>query len=573
MLKEEFEKKLIEAESFQKNAQKADSENTPPRSDWGRDAFSTKFSCHFCGEIFKRDCNYTLHLQIQHKDESEDTIKDLINDVEHYKLDGSEFSCNICGGKYAQHSSFMRHARNHGVTFKEYVEIHGNPETSSSEFECRLCGKSMKRTRNIITTHMKHVHGYSWTQYRDKTSFGVKMEPESDPLDDSTSSPLKVSEGVEMFECVLCDSRVKGRKQHLTRIHNIDPEVYQMYVNKRQMGEQVPDLVNCKMCNRLCFELEKHVKLAHKIDFEEYELMEDQERSTDGEYSCYVSDCSQRFKKEADLLVHIDIKHANEDEKEKMKVKNSILRKSEASKISSKLLCKICGASYSSRSSLWGHVTRTHSLTWQDYETSYGHVEDDIETLEPFQCKICEKNIKNERNVIVRHVKGHGLNWKKYVENYVKNNNFVQQQEQGDKDLVKNVKISPVLKTPPGPPTIIGIIKLENQSENSLNNHTENSSKNQSENSSKYHTENSSKNHTENSFKNHTEHSKKKSSASSKNEDFMVASKLMNVTDKGLKTCTRCKIDFPSRLRFIRHCQLTHKMKFKLKNGDKLVLP
>jgi len=365
------------------------------------------------------------------------------------------------------------------------------------------------------------------------------------------------------------------------------------------------------VCDRLCFELEKHVKLAHKIDIVEYELMADQEKSADeNEFSCYISDCNQCFKKEADLLVHIDIKHANEDEKEKMKVKNSILRKSEAFKISSKLFCKVCGASYSSRSSLWGHVTRTHSLTWQDYESSYGHVENDIETLEPFNCKICGKNIKNERNVIVRHVKAHGMNWKKYVENYVKNNNFVQQEEQSDTDLVKtkDTSLSPGLRSPPGPPTINGIVKLENPSRNVQKKSSEYTNSqdfmvkleeqcdvepvkiNFVQQKEQIDEELVSIMDTAPAFdpitppgplssnglvklENPTEIVKKKSLEITSNQDFMVTSKLMNVTDKGLKSCTRCNLDFPSRLRFIRHCQLAHKMKFKLKNGDKLVLP
>ena len=41
---------------------------------------------------------------------------------------------------------------------------------------------------------------------------------------------------VEMFECVLCDSRLKGKKQHLTRIHKIEQDVYDIYVTKRQLG-------------------------------------------------------------------------------------------------------------------------------------------------------------------------------------------------------------------------------------------------------------------------------------------------------------------------------------------------
>lgn len=120
MFKDEFEQKLLEADRAEKEARRRDSDSSPPKSDWGREAFSTRFSCHFCGEIFKRDCNYVTHLRLQHKEEDGEVIQELVSDVEHFKLDGCEYTCIICQGKYAQHSSFMRHVRNHGLTYKEY---------------------------------------------------------------------------------------------------------------------------------------------------------------------------------------------------------------------------------------------------------------------------------------------------------------------------------------------------------------------------------------------------------------------------------------------------------------------
>ena len=71
-------------------------------------------------QVFKRDCNYVIHLQLQHRGEDQETIEELVADIHHFKLDGCEFTCAICGGKYVQHSSFMRHTKNHGITYKEY---------------------------------------------------------------------------------------------------------------------------------------------------------------------------------------------------------------------------------------------------------------------------------------------------------------------------------------------------------------------------------------------------------------------------------------------------------------------
>ena len=218
----------------------------------------------------------------------------------------------------------------------------------------------MKRSRNAITQHMKMVHFLSWQQYRDKTGYGVKRETEEqDPLEESS---MKILDCVEMFECVLCDSRVKGKKQHLTRVHKIEQDVYELYVTKKRLGEQIPDLETCKICDRLCFELPKHVRLAHKMEPGDYEATSKAITSKAQEYKCPIEDCSLSFRRDGDLLVHIDINHANNDERRRSEAKSEIIRKSEASKISAKLLCKMCGAAYCSRSSLWGHVNRTGGI-------------------------------------------------------------------------------------------------------------------------------------------------------------------------------------------------------------------
>ena len=101
----------------------------------------------------------------------------------------------------------------------------------------------------------------------------------------------------------------------------------------------------------------------------------------------------------------------------------------------------MCGATYCSRSSLWGHVNRHHRTSWREYEDKYGNVEKDISRLESFVCKICQASVKNERNVILRHVtRTHGITWKKYVENYVKNNNFLQQSDEVDQVINDETK-------------------------------------------------------------------------------------------------------------------------------------
>ena len=118
--KQQYESDFIKASNILKN-EKEEKNEKPARSEFGKFAFSTRFSCYFCGEIFKKDCNFTIHLRLQHKSEPRETVEAIIADVDHYKLDGCEYQCKICGNKFHQTSSFMRHTQNHGMTFKQYV--------------------------------------------------------------------------------------------------------------------------------------------------------------------------------------------------------------------------------------------------------------------------------------------------------------------------------------------------------------------------------------------------------------------------------------------------------------------
>ena len=397
------------------------------------------------------------------------------------------------------------------------------------------------------------------------------------------------------------------------RVHNIEPEVYDIYVDKKKKGETIPNMVNCKVCSRLCYDLEKHLSLSHRLEYSTY-LTTDYAPIENGDYLCNFENCDQSFNREGDLLVHLDIKHANDCEEKKNEIKRAILEKSDAAQISAKLLCKLCSAEYSSRSSLWGHVTRTHSLTWQEYEDTYGHVSREISDLAPWTCNIeqCGKKVKNERNVIIRHVKSHGLTWEQYTENYVKNNNFVQQKLE-DLNIIKKSHKNKKKKSGKINDTALDSTmksKKSKKSKSRINEYFEHPVDFDDRESKK------DKKHNQMKASPPSPVIKEEIPEDSDDDEMDVQSqfvncdikprsppgppiqqqessplvylpgikpikslpgikpiKSMNVADKGLKTCNKCNMDFPSRLRFIKHCQLAHKMKFKLKNGDKLLLP
>ena len=123
MSKDKYEEEFIKATNIVKD-EKAEDNYKPARSDWGRNAFSMRMSCSFCGEVIKKSYNYALHLKIQHKSESPESLQAALADAEHYRLDGCEYQCKLCLKKFLQTSTFMRHTSHHGMTFKQYVGMY-----------------------------------------------------------------------------------------------------------------------------------------------------------------------------------------------------------------------------------------------------------------------------------------------------------------------------------------------------------------------------------------------------------------------------------------------------------------
>ena len=54
-------------------------------SKWGPRAFSTKFSCKFCGDQFKKDCNLLVHMKLVHKDQPKELFSQAVGQVSQKK--------------------------------------------------------------------------------------------------------------------------------------------------------------------------------------------------------------------------------------------------------------------------------------------------------------------------------------------------------------------------------------------------------------------------------------------------------------------------------------------------------
>jgi len=537
-------------------------------STFGPKAFSSSFCCSFCGESFERDSNLLLHLQLQHSGEEEGKYRQALEDVKHYRMDGCSYQCAICQSKFSAANSFMRHAREmHKLKLSEYQEQHGSAEVETAVWQCRVCRRRMKHTRNILSQHMKTVHQFSFQEYRDQTQ-------NRDPLE---LLPTPESPKV-LFHCILCNLKIKGRKQHLNKVHHLEEEVYTLYQQNITSGAQIPELNTCKICRRICVDLPKHLKISHKLNIAEYDSLPESKRKPlireIKQLRCYFG-CKDVFKKESELLIHIDLVHANEDAAARATAKDAALSDGSERQRGTQYWCRICDAPYSGRSSFWGHITRKHSITLADYEKEFGK----LGQSEQFQCKLCGKLLRHEGTSIGPHLKlQHGLTWNEYLA------------LDPDQDL-SQAFVSP-------PPVQCKLCQEEVKHLNQHLKHSHNMSRDTYNSWDSQSDEDEGETDWERDMKQEADTDKSIVKQESEwdrvdvkeevfdrdyercsdtsirdNEDSLRVknarkTSMLDVRDKTVKDCAVCDIHFPSRLLFLQHCQTLHNYKFKLKSGE-----
>jgi len=127
---------------------------------------------------------------------------------------------------------------------------------------------------------------------------------------------------------------------------------------------------------------------------------------------CYF-DCGVVFKKGHDLKLHLKFRHKDEDAAELAKAFDAMEFEIALTQRSGSVFqCGLCSKTVVGWSPFWEHV-RKHGLAWQDYRDRFGKSE--IQSAS-FQCRICNKVIKHEANCIHKHLQNlHGINWTQYL--------------------------------------------------------------------------------------------------------------------------------------------------------------
>ena len=340
---------------------------------WDKKSFGTSFPCMFCDEKFDKDFNLKIHLHTAHKNRSSDEVKAAHDEVGKMKLEGCVHQCKPCGNKFTVAQSFRRHIKeHHGLTTQQYRSQYGDSEIVSKNFTCKLCNSKIKHTRNMITQHLKSVHRITWQEY-------LKMKS-------GESSSLPVAEN---FHCQLCSRSVALRRQHLTKQHGIDEEVYIALFE----GGNCKQLTNCQLCSRDCVDLTRHLRQCHsnlgKAEYlEKVKDCPDDSSAGGSNFACRLPGCGSTFAKSHQLLMHVKMDHSGGTEEEMESIWKMALEELFSSKCSgASMPCAICGHLLNARcihtfliglrlknvrSSLWQHVTRRHKISWEDYIEEYG---------------------------------------------------------------------------------------------------------------------------------------------------------------------------------------------------------
>ena len=440
--------------------------------EWAPNSFSSRFTCMFCGEQFRKDYKLKLHLMMVHKDQPADLMEQAKEELIKAKLDGCVHKCGLCGNKYNSIANFTRHIKDvHSLSRAQYKVEYGGSEVVSRMFTCELCNKEVKHTRNIIGAHMKMVHLISWKEYQDII---CKLRAGEGSI--SLPNP-------ELFDCEICGVSVKYKREHLNKKHQVEEDVYEELIAKKARGEDISEdlpereIFTCCICERECMDFKRHLAVSHKLTEDQYrqefcggedpqvrivkqgvyveggevvpsplltpaasqtkspigttnkspggagglkrkrvrkEKSEEVEEPLSTDLQCYFQ-CDEVFKKDYQLHLHLKLRHRDEPADQLEKAYEAANEEIALTRRSASLFtCALCPRIFNDNGAFYGHIQNKHDISYMEYKRQYGRCETESQ---PFECKICGKVVKYDRNTVHTHLKNvHGINWTRYLD-------------------------------------------------------------------------------------------------------------------------------------------------------------
>merc|ERR1719474_1782682 len=388
------------------------------------------------------------------------------------KLDGCVHKCGLCGNKYNSIANFTRHIKDvHSLSRAQYKAEYGGSEVVSRMFTCELCNKEVKHTRNIIGAHMKMVHLISWKEYQDiicKLRAG----------EGSISLPNPELFDCEICGVSVKYKREHLNKKHQVE-EDVYEELIAKKARGEDISEDLPEreIYTCCICERECMDFKRHLQVSHKLTEEQYreefcggqdpqvrivkqgvyveggdvvpsalltpanqikspagstptkspggagglkrkrvrkEKSEEVEEPLSTDLQCYFQ-CDEVFKKDYQLHLHLKLRHRDEPPELLEKAYEAANEEIALTRRSASLFnCALCPRVFNDAGAFYGHIQNKHDISYMEYKKQYGRCETESQ---PFECKICGKVVKYDRNTVHTHLKNvHGINWEKYLD-------------------------------------------------------------------------------------------------------------------------------------------------------------
>ena len=274
--------------------------------------------------------------------------------------------------------------------------------------------------------------------------------------------------------------------------------------------------------------------------------------------------CNESFKKDFQVHLHLKLRHRGESQEVMQRAYQLVEEEVELTKRSASIyLCALCEKQFNDNGAFYSHISTKHSMKWSEYKERFGRCE--VESA-PFECKICSRVVKYDRNTVHTHLKNvHGINWEMYVERLRKLRNGEEPSQLPQMESVE--------------------CKVCNVNVKHLRDHLKNAHKITW---AEYETlfEEGESRGDEGGQAGISVSRIPKLFAESSNPAAAVHDQTpeyseqplpkppkSDIQDKTNKHCSSCTISFESRRSFIEHCTTVHNMKFKTKSGLTISAP
>ncbi len=296
---------------------------------------------------------------------------------------GCLFTCSKCSLTVTSWRGLRRHMRKSHNAVLSVADVR-KITTQASVHECKLCSEKILCDSSFLAAHMTHKHGITIPKYRSKYTCEVAWKCQQRELLEKGRMSEKEIGNMCTYRCSQCKRKYEGYKS--LAIHARRCEKGPLTIRKHEIGKYILEVVShkCKICSVMLFcdlgLIATHTKTSHGIN-------------TPQEYASKVG-CK---------IVQSENETALKGAKKTIKAAGNFCT----------FTCPKCGLTFKS----WNKTT-VHLRTANHYSASGKQWRHYVTELVVHKCKICKKEILNDRQFINNHLPFHQVSFDDYVKNY-----------------------------------------------------------------------------------------------------------------------------------------------------------